>query len=918
MTIVLSDPPKTKKLLFDNNRSFSKNWIDSQLYDEIKNSKIVKSILKKSCEGIDNSKTVENIQKSCFHILSRCENPKNWKEKKRGLVVGMVQSGKTVSMLNTSSIAMAAGYGLFIILAGDKNSLRCQTQERFEVAFSDQKSTRFITNEKNDVSGFLTEHNYDLKNFLHQHIKFSKTVGESPKFIAVIKKEVSQLRAINNVINQLKIVCKKENINFNKSFPCLLIDDESDYASINTANFKEDGYKKDEDSTETFFQIDKLYKSIENCCYLAYTATPQACLLANKDDFNYPKNFIWLLEPTYLDSEQKKTASYMGGVEFFHPEPYHQKEIIRIAAKNSWPHYIKNDNTGKTEYIQHPTKGKIRTTALDKHELDFAKDLNNDPRKIPESFKQAICDFLISCGMRWYQYFIVNQKNNLKDISNLDEAKIENLDFPFHAMMINLSTKKETHKFIRLFFEKGFDQLCENDFQELAKNWDKLSIEMIKKMGGNRFAKSILDFWSENNFQKNREPEKNKLQGVLILVQLAIKITKKNNLDSNNFIYVINSDEDTLKYSKKSINRTKKCAIIIGGAILSRGLTIEGLCTSIYIRSTKEANQDTSLQMCRWFGHKKKYLNFLRLYTIKENLRLFQDVSESDLDLRTNLKNLITEGSSPNEVLIKMRSSPFFRNTSKQKSRYSNDTKGSNFSGTAKIQTEPIFDEKIILNNKKAINELISDVDKKNISCNHLNRGVLYKDIDYHKFINFLEDFTDKPNAYKVSCKEFKNYLILWAKEKAVPKINVGFMKRTNAQRSFLPELCPDKHFISDAKKFAENRFENFYGGSKITNDLYYKGDKFFDFEESFHKKNYNKEEYNLLIENTREDILFLIYSFNPNYITQKKLRNNQAQNKIYLNSEDKGYINLKEIYTFLVCTPFGGPNFSVTFNKTI
>ena len=78
--------------------------------------------------GIPDQQVLDDIRENTLHILGRCNNPKDWGENKQGLVYGMVQSGKTASMINLISMGLIAGYKLIIILAGDKNSLRKQTQ----------------------------------------------------------------------------------------------------------------------------------------------------------------------------------------------------------------------------------------------------------------------------------------------------------------------------------------------------------------------------------------------------------------------------------------------------------------------------------------------------------------------------------------------------------------------------------------------------------------------------------------------------------------------------------------------------------------------------------------------------------------------------------------------------------------------
>ena len=106
------------------------------------------------------TKVKNEIREHSLQILSRCNNPEkweetnkspiylqpdvktnwkveesNWFENKTGLVYGMVQSGKTASMISLMGLANASGYNLFILLCGGKNSLRDQTQERVNEAF---------------------------------------------------------------------------------------------------------------------------------------------------------------------------------------------------------------------------------------------------------------------------------------------------------------------------------------------------------------------------------------------------------------------------------------------------------------------------------------------------------------------------------------------------------------------------------------------------------------------------------------------------------------------------------------------------------------------------------------------------------------------------------------------------------------
>ena len=78
------------------------------------------------------AKAIGNIEASCEKILSVCANPQNIQnpERKKGLVVGDVQSGKTANYLGLVNMAYDYGYKIVVLLAGLTDSLRLQTQKR--------------------------------------------------------------------------------------------------------------------------------------------------------------------------------------------------------------------------------------------------------------------------------------------------------------------------------------------------------------------------------------------------------------------------------------------------------------------------------------------------------------------------------------------------------------------------------------------------------------------------------------------------------------------------------------------------------------------------------------------------------------------------------------------------------------------
>ena len=84
--------------------------------------------------------TINSLDRSTTNILRNCADPLGSSTtKRRGMVVGNVQSGKTANYLGLIAKAADAGYKVIIIIAGMLEELRKQTQIRLEEGFVGEK-----------------------------------------------------------------------------------------------------------------------------------------------------------------------------------------------------------------------------------------------------------------------------------------------------------------------------------------------------------------------------------------------------------------------------------------------------------------------------------------------------------------------------------------------------------------------------------------------------------------------------------------------------------------------------------------------------------------------------------------------------------------------------------------------------------
>src|SRR5205823_13309369 len=94
--------------------------------------------------------------------------------------------------------------------------------------------------------------------------------------------------------------------------------------------------------------------------------------------------------------------------------------------------------------------------------------------------------------------------------------------------------------------------------------------------------------------------------------------------------------------------------IVIGGNRLSRGLTLEGLLVSYYVRPAR--NYDTLMQMGRWFGFRDGYGDLTRIFTTEQLEQWFRDLAMVELEVREDISRYEQERLTPLQFGIRIRS----------------------------------------------------------------------------------------------------------------------------------------------------------------------------------------------------------------------------------------------------------------------
>lgn len=245
------------------------------------------------------------LQDESVAILSQCVSPDAIDVHRSGLVVGSIQSGKTLSFTTVAALARDNRYRIVIVITGTVRILNNQSVKRLSnllrISSRSDYAWRLLRNPRptqalaQEIDGIL------------QDWRSPTAVGLQPQTLLItVLKHTNHLRKVAELFGLLDL----------RGVPALIIDDEADQAGLNTA------VNRNAESA-TYRQLCNLRNSLPHHTYLGYTATPQAPLLINVMDVSSAR-FVQVLTPG---------REYTGGSEFFAHEP----SLIRTIPNNQIP-----------------------------------------------------------------------------------------------------------------------------------------------------------------------------------------------------------------------------------------------------------------------------------------------------------------------------------------------------------------------------------------------------------------------------------------------------------------------------------------------------------------------------------------------------------------------------------------------------
>lgn len=477
----------------------------------------------------------DSVRDAAVSIIAKSVPPTGQAGQETGLVVGYVQSGKTMSFETVTALAHDNAFQIVIVVAGIANPLLDQSTSRLrrDLRLDDpDRPHRWIQLQNPSADDATVPAIRDVLDDWRD----PDTPEEYKKTILItVLKNHRRLQNLTDLIRALNV----------ERVPVLIIDDEADQASLNIE------VAQGQEST-TYRCFMALRQALPTHTYLQYTATPQAPLLVSIIDSLSP-NFVQVLEPG---------AAYVGGREFF---------------------------TDDLSYIRVIPPQDVPTNA-------------NPLTEPPESLLDALRVFMVGVTAG------ISQGRNTGNRSMLVH--------PSHRT----AQHQEYYNWVRDIFEdwKRILRLPDNepDKQELVEDFLDTYNDLAQTVGGG------------------------------VLPTFDILVPSLRFAFRNTRVLEVNAREGR---TPPVDWRSAYGWILVGGQAMDRGFTVEGLTVSYMPRGIGVGNADTVQQRARFFGYKRPYLGYCRVYLEQGTLHAFQTYVEHEEDIRAQLEEFQETGQPLND-----------------------------------------------------------------------------------------------------------------------------------------------------------------------------------------------------------------------------------------------------------------------------
>ena len=689
---------------------------------------------------------LEALDDATDEILSHIEDPTRkgyWD--RRGLVVGHIQSGKTGNYTGLICKAADAGYKIIIVLAGLHNNLRSQTQIRLDEGFLGYAT---LPEHPLPVGVGLIDHDTSMRpnaatnrsNAGDFNAAVARKMNISPEerpWLFVVKKNKTVLERLlywidNRVTNYTD---PKTNRRLVTNLPLMIIDDESDHGSVDTGeNIVDAAGKPDlEHEPKT---INRLIRSIlhrfSRKAYIGYTATPFANIFIH--DLGETEQHGPDLFPAAFITNLAAPSNYIGPGRVFGSASTIPEDLPLVRP-------LLDDEFQPWMPLRHKNGHRPLWQGED---------------CIPDSLAEAIRSFVYACAVR-----------KLRGQGNMHSSMLVHVT-RFTSVQNAVVCQIETY----LRNLKG--RYTRNMNLAALEKPMKAEYETIFVPGMRSIRDAFVEGETLNNFAWNE------VRSVLPDVLSDICAREING-----------TAKDALDYIENESTGLK--VIAVGGDKLARGLTLEGLCTSYFLRTARM--YDTLMQMGRWFGYRDGYLDVCRLYTSKEMIEWFGHITDAAEELRQEFDNMVAVSATPKQFGLRVKDHSVLTVTSRAKMR---NAHAINLTYSGNLLQTVIFSKRKnhILENFQAADRFIKSLGQKldlnqqrYMPTKQKQHGYLWRDVPAMSVISFLREYQTPPSSYKVVSPLIADFIEEMNKDNELIQWTVALIGRDSKSKDDLQTI---------------------------------------------------------------------------------------------------------------------------------
>lgn len=537
--------------------------------------------------------------------------------------MGAVQSGKTASMLGVTAMSLDAGVEMIVILAGTRIALWRQTMGRlldqldgYDESSSPELARRRVLVPDPVLATSEGERPTPVQLYAVSRAKARRALSEGRPIVAVVMKHPQHLRAMATVIRESLMPSIESR---GKPFHLVVLDDEADDGSILDASSERSLDPAVHHLKAVPRAIVDLWAARPHsdrtasprlfATYVGYTATPQANLLQSDHNPLAPSDFVAALRTPY----------------------------DRGPLQPRWPTY--QEPSGLSRYF---TGGET-----------FYRELRNANvvRSSPGGdVAEAVRAFLVAGAIRlWGEHHRLRPSEARRATFSSRAEALERSSRP-HSMLFHPSAAVADHfRTAAGILEEvsGLDAVSARRRIEAGERGLPVD-EVARKLAREEesWRRWLLDYAAsatavQDAFGLPRRPPVPAPEDWPVIRNLLLE-----EIIPNTSIKVVNSDpaaDDRPLYDPVQGDRGEWAAppdlvtIFVSGNVMSRGLTLEGLTTTMFERQSDDPYADTQMQMQRWFGYRGEYLHLCRLFAPAAQLALFEAYHDTDEALRRSV-----------------------------------------------------------------------------------------------------------------------------------------------------------------------------------------------------------------------------------------------------------------------------------------